>query len=298
MYVVMTKTFPSDVLQRQWPQTDFSQYAVDLKEIIFGGLSKDDIPVLDNPVLTPVKDAGFLADDEEILSVSNCGYPLRYLAHHQIINHTVGDRPIVVTHCPLSGVSAAYDRRAEEKVLEFSATGLLRFSNMVMADRQTGSWWQQITGEAILGHHSRTKLQRLPSSMESLRQFRARESGGKLCIPKDPQAARYSFSPYLGYGESGWPFFYQGEYHAAVPPFTEVVIVEGQAWTLPRLRHAGVIKTKELELHWVADAEAVNEKAFSTGAIRVLKGGRTIPYIKAYAFAFEAFYPGGTLHSE
>ena len=48
-----------------------------------------------------------------------------------------------------------YRRTLDGQVLDFGTTGFLRFSNLVMYDRQTESWWQEFGGEAIVGEVQR-----------------------------------------------------------------------------------------------------------------------------------------------
>jgi hypothetical protein len=45
----------------------------------------------------------------------------------------------------------------------FGTTGRLHYSNLIMHDRQTESWWQQATGEAIVGELTGTRLTFLPA---------------------------------------------------------------------------------------------------------------------------------------
>lgn len=77
-------------------------------------------------------------------------YPLQILIWHEIVNDQAGV-PVAVTFCPLCNTAIAFDRRVDGRVLDFGTTGNLRYSDLVMWDRQTESWWQQITGEAIVG---------------------------------------------------------------------------------------------------------------------------------------------------
>ncbi len=58
---------------------------------------------------------------------------------------------MAVTFCPLCYTAIAFDRKLEGKVYSFGVSGMLRHSDMIMFDRQTESWWQQISGEAIVG---------------------------------------------------------------------------------------------------------------------------------------------------
>ena len=62
-----------------------------------------------------------------------------------------GDLLIAVTYCPLCNSAVVYERTVQGRTLEFSVTGMLRHRDMVMWDRQTQTWWQQLTGEAITG---------------------------------------------------------------------------------------------------------------------------------------------------
>jgi hypothetical protein len=70
---------------------------------------------------------------------------------HEIVNDTVNEIPVTVTFCPLCNTAIVFERRLDSQILDFGTTGLLRYSNLVMYDRQTESWWQQATGEAIVG---------------------------------------------------------------------------------------------------------------------------------------------------
>ena len=58
---------------------------------------------------------------------------------HEIVNDTVGGIPVSVTYCPLCNSSIVFDRRMDDRILDFGTTGKLRNSDMVMYDRQTES---------------------------------------------------------------------------------------------------------------------------------------------------------------
>src|SRR6516164_5596033 len=83
--------------------------------------------------------------------------------------------------------------------LDFGTTGKLRNSDLVMYDRQTESWWQQFTGEAIVGTLTGQQLRLIPSRLESLDRFRQRFPQGKALIPNNPNARNYGRNPYVGY---------------------------------------------------------------------------------------------------
>ena len=154
-----------------WPNTDFSRCTVLLDEIFAGGPGKDGIPAIDDVRIREVEMEKGLTADEPVISLSLNGdaraWPLRYLIWHEIANDTLGGIPIAVTYCPLCNAAIVFDRRHQDVVLDFGTTGNLRHSDLVMYDRQTESWWQQYTGEAIIGHYAGDTLTVLASRLES-----------------------------------------------------------------------------------------------------------------------------------
>jgi len=63
-------------------------------------------------------------------------------------------------------------------VLDFGTAGKLRDSDLVMYDRQTESWWHQLSGEALVGTLAGTKLRQLPGRIVSWRDFRRAHPSG------------------------------------------------------------------------------------------------------------------------
>ena len=59
---------------------------------------------------------------------------------HEIVNDELHGVPISVAFCPLRNAAVVFDRRFEDKVLDFGTTGKLRHSELIMYDRQTQSW--------------------------------------------------------------------------------------------------------------------------------------------------------------
>ena len=65
-----------------------------------------------------------------------------------------------------------WDRAVDGRVLRFHLAGL-NHQNLLLADEETGSWWQQITGECILGPLKGKRLRRIASDEVSLATWRA-----------------------------------------------------------------------------------------------------------------------------
>ena len=294
----------------EWPNTDFSRHSVDLAEIMSGGPPKDGIPSIDDPEFAPVSEVTDLADTEPVIGVTVNGearaYPLGILTRHEIVNDTIGGVPVTVTYCPLCNSSIVFDRRVDGRVLDFGTTGKLRNSDLVMYDRQTESWWQQFSGQAIVGRMTGKTLKMLPSRLESFARFRARAPNGKVLVSNRP-FRRYGINPYVGYDSARVPFLFRGDLPEGIAPMVRVVAVGGEAWSLPLLRKKGTIIQGDLVLSW----EAGQNSALDT---RVIRRGRDVGNVVVqrrngdgfedvvhdvtFAFVFHAFHPEGTIHTE
>jgi hypothetical protein len=214
----------------EW-RTDFSKHSVPLSEIISGGPPKDGIPAIDRPQFDSVSQADrWLKPREPVILFEQGGdvraYPLQILIWHEIVNDVVGGRPVVVTFCPLCNTSIVFDRRVAGRVLDFGTTGRLRFSDLVMYDRQTESWWQQATGEAIVGELTGQRLTFLPSLVVSWEMFRGAHPQGKVLNRTTGHRRSYGVNPYAGYDDiASSPFLYTGPRDGRLPPMARVVTV-------------------------------------------------------------------------
>jgi hypothetical protein len=144
-------------------RTNTLERSIDLTEIVSGGPSKDGIPAIDQPNLISIADArSWLRDREPVIALELDGqaraYPLQILIWHEIVNDEINATPVAVTFCPLCYSALAFDRRLDGRTLRFGVSGMLRHSDMIMYDRETESWWQQFTGEAIVGELRGKKL--------------------------------------------------------------------------------------------------------------------------------------------
>jgi hypothetical protein len=291
----------------EWPRTDFTLATVDLAEIISGGPPKDGIPSIDDPKFVPVAEVDDLVPQEPVLSLVLAGdaraYPLRVMMWHEIVNDVVAGTPVTVTYCPLCNTGIVFDRRLDGRTLDFGTTGKLRYSDLVMYDRQTESWWQQFGGEAIVGELAGRSLSMLPSRLESWESFRARAPKGRVLVPNDPHSRAYGSNPYVGYDQASRPFLFSGTLPDKVPAMMRVVAVGKEAWTLPLVRAKGIIKAGALSIGWrPGQVSALDTADITRGAevgnIMVQRNGEDVPHTVTFAFAFFAFAPDGVLHTE
>ncbi len=218
--------------RRDWPRTDFSRHAVPLSEIQPGGPPKDGIPAIDHPrFVSPAGASAWLTDREPVivLRVGNeaRAYPLQILVYHEIVNDTVAGRPVAVTFCPLCNAAIAFERRVDGRDLDFGTTGRLRMSDLVMYDRQTESWWQQFTGEAIVGSHAGERLRELPAEIAAFADFAASYPDGKVLSRETGFDRPYGHNPYFGYDRiDQTPFLFQGKIDERLPPMERVLAIE------------------------------------------------------------------------
>ncbi len=105
-----------------------------------GGIPRDGIPAMSNPLpVTPAK-ARYLTDTDLVLGVVVNGaaraYPHNLGWKHEIINDRLGGRYICVTFCPLTSTGMVFDGTApDSSQMELGVSGLLLNSNLVMYDR-------------------------------------------------------------------------------------------------------------------------------------------------------------------
>ncbi len=213
----------------EWPKTNFDKSNVDVNEILSGGPPKDGIPAIDSPkFISPGTASEWLAPREPVVVViqrtAARAYPLQILTWHEIVNDTLAGVPISVTFCPLCNAALVFDRRVAGKLLDFGTTGRLRYSNLIMYDRQTESWWQQFTGRAMLGDMTDTVLKRIPASIIAFEDFRKAYPNGQVLSRETGYSRSYGNNPYAGYDSVDQnPFLFTGKLDKRLPAMARVM---------------------------------------------------------------------------
>jgi hypothetical protein len=181
----------------------FPDPLVDLDNLLSGGPPPDGIPALDDPKFQSADEVDWLADGEPLLSLTvgeeTRGYPLQVMTWHEIVNDTVGGKPVAVTYCPLCNSGVAFEREVEGRLLDFGTSGMLYADNLVMYDRQTESLWPQLTGQASVGALTGTQLEAVPMGVVGWEQFRTAHPEA-LVLTRDTGFERpYGRNPYFLY---------------------------------------------------------------------------------------------------
>ncbi|PKO04013.1 MAG: hypothetical protein CVU41_19225 [Chloroflexi bacterium HGW-Chloroflexi-3] len=213
--------------------TDFSITSIDFSEILSGGVPKDGIPAIRKPKFVNIEDADiWLAPQEPVIQVVMNevakAYPIQILMWHEIVNDEIGGVPVLVTFCPLCNTAIAFERTVNGNVFDFGTTGRLRFSNLIMYDRQTETWWQQAEGKGIVGKLTGTQLVFVPAAIISWEEFKNANPNGLVLSRETGFVRNYGFNPYVGYDDVNRPpFLYQGpETPDKLPPVARVLTVE------------------------------------------------------------------------
>ena len=223
---------PADAQRESW-RTDFTKRTVELDEIVSGGPPKDGIPALDDPTFESVESAGRWLEDTEPVAVVTRGntvhaYPLQILIWHEIVNDVVDGHPVSVTYCPLCNTMLAFDRNFDGRVLDFGTTGRLRQSDLVMYDRQSETWWQQATGEGIVGQYAGESLTFIPAPLLSWKEVRRAYPEAQVLSRETGYDRSYGDNPYQGYDRGDGPFarFFRGKTDDRLATMERIVAID------------------------------------------------------------------------
>ena len=111
----------------------------------------------------------WLMDDDLVLTYEAGGetyaYPLKILNLRELVNDVIDGDAVLISYCPLCGSGVVFSRSLDGQVLLFGNTSALFETDLVAFDWQTGSYWYQVAGRAIVGELSGSSLDVLPSSV-------------------------------------------------------------------------------------------------------------------------------------
>ncbi|MDF1546740.1 MAG: DUF3179 domain-containing protein, partial [Bacteroidales bacterium] len=217
-------------------KTDTARHIVALNEFT-ALMQPDGIPPIDTPRFwNKEKAMQSYFEHEPVIAIAINGeakaYPLSVLMYHEIVNDTLGGLPISATYCPLCNAAIVFDRRLEFEganyLLDFGVSGMLRNSDLVMWDRQTESWWQQFTGEALVGKLSGAQLAFLNSMLLSLNDFFENYPQGLVLSTETGHSNKYGTNPYTSYDnpDNKQPRLFKGEVDPRLPAMERIIDVK------------------------------------------------------------------------
>jgi hypothetical protein len=265
----------------------------DLGEGIDGivqGQNKDGIIGMETLTFAPVERATVFID-EPLVVVNIAGdrraYPQRVLAWHVVINDVVGGVPVAVTFDPIAGAARVYDRGLPDgRLLTFAVSGLLRDGNSLLFDRETETWWRQLTGEGLTGELHERQLQPVPFTVVATEEYRRAYPRAPVLNAPDGTPIRYRLNPYLGYDTPGAkPIYTRAEADVRLPAMQRVAVIEigGRLAAIP-YPDDGLVRAYHLE------REGERVVLFYDALARSPLEGRDIPASRSIG-SFTAFRP-------
>lgn len=279
---------------------DLSKHSVPLEQIVPGGPGKDGIPAILKPVFISAQEAAFrkffpLKEEDRVLGLSWGGeakaYPIKILNWHEIVNDTIGGKPVVVTYCPLCGTGIGFEALVQGRSLTFGVSGLLYQSDLVMYDHQTQSLWSQIATQAIAGPLTGAKLAPIFLEHTTWDEWRRAHPNTVVLSTKTGHFRDYDRDPYLGYAQRAELMFGTTHYDPRYHPKEWVlgIEVEGvfKAYPFAELKKVqgpltDQVNGRKVHIHF-------NPRAQSASVTDA--AGKPLPSVMAFWFAWSAFHP-------
>lgn len=150
----------------QTPDPSGASCAIPTSNFADGGVGKDGIPALTDPVFVNAGAADYLDGADRVIGLEVGGQayavPHNILWWHEIANLNFDAVQLAVTYCPLTGSSLAFDRAVIDGA-EFGVSGLLFNNNLTMYDRTNQeSLWPQMNRQAGCGPRTGRSLTMYP----------------------------------------------------------------------------------------------------------------------------------------
>jgi hypothetical protein len=145
------------------------------------------------PVFVPASQASFAQDDDFVIGVARGRTAKAYMAldltQHGSVDDQMPDGPIEVTWCSTCGTGAVFRAEVDGRRLRFEYDSMVN-ANEVHRDVETGSRWQQSTGEAISGPLKGRTLTLYPFILTTWKAWRTRYPGTIILKPLPGYAER------------------------------------------------------------------------------------------------------------
>ncbi len=204
------------------PDVDLSKRIVELSDVHFDTFDGRFVPLdqstielrralldairpLDDPLYDSAADGDWLEPSDLVLGYlaedGAYAFPHKILNFHEIVNDEFDGVPVLVSYCPLCRSGVVYDRRLGDVTLSFSNTSALYESDLVMVDRETGSYWWQVPGRAIVGPLSGEALQVLASVTTTWGDWIDRYPDTIVLSRNTGSPIDYTRDPFVGYQE-------------------------------------------------------------------------------------------------
>lgn len=141
-------------------------WSIPSDEVFSGGPGKDGIPSVDSPNFISPAEVNFLNNEDLVVGIvvndEARAYPHEILDWHEIVNDDIGDVSVALTYCPLTGTAIGWNRNVNGMQTTFGVSGKLYNTNLIPYDRQTDSYWSQISMSCVNGELINTVIETYP----------------------------------------------------------------------------------------------------------------------------------------
>lgn len=207
---------------------------LDWRRVTWGGVARDGIETLVDPITTAASGADWLPEDETIIGVVVDGearaYPQRHLDVHEIAEDSLAGRRIHVTLCTLCGSAVAFDTTDVPGVgaLQLRTSGLLEASNKLMFDPETESLLRQFSGDAVTGElgAAGVEVPIVAVTVTSWGSWREAHPATTV-VAEDPGTGRGYLPGVLEARDADGPIFPVGDLDDRLPSNLDIVGVDG-----------------------------------------------------------------------
>jgi hypothetical protein len=186
-------------------KTDITRSSISIDKIYNKGPVKGSIPSINNPKFELATNSNLQDQEQGILinfeNKTQKFYPLDILVWHEVINDAFGYYPFAVTYSPLTGTAAVFERKINDRVLLFGATGMLYESNLIMYDSATESLWSQNERRAVVGEYNGTNLNLIKFNLSTYKDAKEKYPDLKVLTTNTGFSRDYNNNPYEDYSK-------------------------------------------------------------------------------------------------
>lgn len=273
-------------------------------EIIKVGPRKDGIPTIDKPKFISFECADkFLNSFDQGIAIKFDGvsrfYPLKILMWHQVVNDIIGNKRVLVSYCPLCFTGTVFNPIVGGEQTEFGTSGRVWNSNLLIYDRKTQSLWSQISGEAICGRMTGSRLSKIYCEQITYAGFKKNFPKGEILSRKTGFFRFYDENPYHEYHLASEVFFPIKKKDERLPNRDLIFGITfgdiAKAYSLSKLREERIIKDS------FANKKIVAKYNNDTGAASLFeehpqKGLIKLSATLGFWFSWVAIYPQTELY--
>ena len=280
---------------------------LDWRRISWGGVLLDDrplgdpapcprgcIPALDNPAVTDAAGGSWYPNGKLVFGVVVAGqaraYPKNIMEVHEMVNDTLGGRPIGIPYCTLCASAQAYftDAAGGERLV-LRTSGLLSRSNKVMYELNSTSVFDTFTGHALSGPLQGVTLQQITVVTSTWGAWKAAHPKTTI-VARDGGIGRvYPDDPLQGRDDAG-TIFPTGAVDGRLPVQEQVVGVIAADGT--PLAFPAAAARAALEAGNQVELSGVRLELEGDGLRAVLDSGVDVVSHQAFWFAWSQFHLG------